>query len=174
MRSIVKPIALSIGILILLVAITGARFSRGYWGASEMHAGNLTVDGTAAVTGAATLDGATALNEATTFAKELNLTGSAVSLTSPTVTMSAANRNLIVLNSDANQTGHVVTGGTLNQVLLIRMGAGSNTARFDDDGTSMALGGNLTLTEGQGDVLGLLCTSADGDEWSCILDRSGN
>lgn len=92
-------------------------------------------------------------------------TASSVDLTSPTVTFSATNKFRVVLSSDENQTGIYPTGGAINQVLVIESyGTGSNTMRFDD-GTSMTLGGNITLTEAQGDVLTLLCTSSDGDEW---------
>ena len=72
--------------------------------------------------------------------------------------------DLIVLTSDANVTGVTLTGGALNQVVTIITGDGSNTIRFDD-GADMVVGSNMTLTEGQGDVLTLMCTSADGDEW---------
>lgn len=89
----------------------------------------------------------------------------AESLTSPTVTFAVvSNEYRAVLNSDANQTGIYPTGGYLGQLIVIESGAGSNTMRFDD-GTSMTLGGNITLTEGQGDILALRCMSADGDEW---------
>jgi len=92
-------------------------------------------------------------------------TATAVSVTSPTVTFDASEKFRITLASDANQTGFYPTGGELNQVLLIESyGTGSNTMRFDD-GTSMTIGANATLTESQGDVLCLICTSADGDEW---------
>jgi hypothetical protein len=90
-----------------------------------------------------------------------------VTLTSPTVTFSAVNKHFIDLTADANLTGIYPTGGTLRQVLFIHSGTGSNTMRLDD-GTSMTIGGNITLTEGQGDWLMLRCTSADGDEWERI------
>lgn len=97
----------------------------------------------------------------------LVLTNSDVSLTSPTVTFSAANKSKMTLNSNANQTGIYPTGGALGQIVTIISGAGSNTMRFDD-ATSMSLGANITLTEGQNDILTLICTSADGDEWAAV------
>lgn len=104
---------------------------------------------------------------------ELGYRAEAVSLTSPTTTFSVEDGYLFVLNSDANQTGIRPTGGELYQEIKILAGAGTNTMRFDD-GTSMTTGANKTLTEGQGDTLGLLCVSADGDEWTLISDGSGN
>lgn len=83
-----------------------------------------------------------------------------VSLTSPTVTFAAANKNIITLTSDANQTGIHPTGGTTGQIIYIVSGTGSNTMRFDDDATSMCIGGNITLTEAQNDVLALRCVTA--------------
>ena len=94
-------------------------------------------------------------------------TATAASLTSPTVAFSVTGAYRVKLNSDGNQTGHYPTGGALNQVIQIESGTGSNTMRFDD-GTSMAIGANITLTEGQYDVLTLLCISADGDDWVAI------
>ena len=118
--------------------------------------GNITQPGTQAITGA------------------LTMPATDVELTSPVTTFSAAGLSSVRLSSDANFTGALITGGVPGQVLFILSAAGENTIRFDDSGTSMALGGNLTLTEGHGDVLGLVCTSPDGDEWSRIFDGTGN
>ena len=91
---------------------------------------------------------------------------SAVSLTSPAVTFSVADKYpIIVLTADANLTAVRPTGGELYQEIIIMSGAGSNTIRFDD-GANTALGANFTVTEGQGDVLKLLCTNASGNVWS--------
>lgn len=84
----------------------------------------------------------------------------AVSLTSPTVTFDATNKRFISLTSDANLTGIHPVNGTTGQVISIVSGAGSNTMRFDDDATSMTIGGNVTLTEAQNDVLALVCIAA--------------
>lgn len=89
----------------------------------------------------------------------LTLAPTAVALTSPTVTFSAADVSYISLTSDANLTGIRPINGTLNQVLMIISGAGSNTLQFDD-ATSAVLGGNIVLTEAQLDVLSLICTNA--------------
>ena len=99
------------------------------------------------------------------------LTLSSVSLTSPTVIWSAANKGLVTLNSDSNQTGIYPTGGALYQVVTIVSGAGSNTMQFDD-GTSMTIGANVTLTEAQNDALTLMCVSSDGDEWTALSAHS--
>ena len=86
----------------------------------------------------------------------------AVGITSPTVTFSAGGKDRIDLTTDASQTGIYPTGGTLGQEIIVYGTSDSNTLRFDD-GTSMTIGGNITL--GIGDTLGLRCVSADGDEW---------
>lgn len=108
----------------------------------------------------------------TNFDGNLTFTTSAVSLTSPTATISAVGKTVIVLNSDANQTGHTLTGGLAGQIVTIVAGSGSNTMQFDDNGETLALGANKTLTEGQGDTLTLLCVN--GTNWSMIGDGSGN
>ena len=99
-----------------------------------------------------------------TIADRMILTATAIEITSGATTMSVAEATLVTLSSPINMTGFIPSGGALGQVLILKAGAGGNTIRLDD-GTSMTLGGNITLTEGQGDVIGLLCTSADGDEW---------
>jgi hypothetical protein len=130
--------------------------------------GTFTASGaTASISAALTTTGTVALNGVTTLGDTVLRTIDSISLTSPTVTFTAANANLVVLTSDADQTGIYPTTGTLYQELRILAGSGSNTMRFDD-GTSLTLGGNITLTEGEGDMLTLLCTSADGDEWTAV------
>lgn len=84
------------------------------------------------------------------------LVSSSVSLTSPSVEIDASGKRLIVLTSDANQTGAWLSGGVVGQVVTVVTGSGSNTVRFDD-GTSVVAGGNITVTEGQRDVIELLC-----------------
>jgi len=88
-----------------------------------------------------------------------------VEITSPSTTFAVMpTDDLIVLTSDANVTGVTVTGGALNQVVTLITGSGSNTITFND-GANMVLGSNVTMKEGDGDVLTLMCTSADGDKW---------
>lgn len=138
-----------------------------YIGCEDLVASDdVTVGDDLTVTDDATLSG-------DTNAVRLVPTWTDVSLSSPTKTWTAASSSWFVLNSDANQTGHYPTGGSLGQVIWIRSGTGSNTMRFDD-GTSLTLGANKTLTEGQGDTLGLVCVSSDGDEWALLSDGSGN
>ena len=91
----------------------------------------------------------------------------AVALTSPTVTFSVLNMREVSLTSDANQTGLLVTGGVINQVVTIISGAGSNTMQFDD-ATSMVIGANITLTEAQQDALTLQCIDAGGTAWRAL------
>jgi hypothetical protein len=136
----------------------------------------VTVSKAFTASGTNTLSGATTLSGAVTSTSTFQNTGNsqpigtialAASLTSPTVTFNAGNASVATLNSDANATGIYPTNGKVWQTVLIKSGAGSNTMRFDD-GTSMTLGGNITLTEGQNDILTLVCTSADGDEWAAV------
>jgi len=93
----------------------------------------------------------------------------ACAITSPSTTfdISEVYTYEIVLTSDGNLTGVYPIGGTLGRRIEIRSGAGSNTMRFDD-GTSMTIGANVTLTEAQNDVLCLKCVDADGDEWMSV------
>ena len=105
-------------------------------------------------------------------ATEVILVKTAVSLTSPTVTIAIGGAVWIELNSDANQTGATFTGGTVGQHFYVAAGSGSNTVRFDDDGVNMALGANKTLTEGTGGVLEFLCVASD--DYSLVSDQTGN
>lgn len=86
-----------------------------------------------------------------------------IALTSPTVTFSAENAHAITLTSNADLTGVYPIDGEVGQELLIMTGAGANTIRLDD-GSKTNVGSNLTLTEGQGDVVKLLCITAP-DVW---------
>lgn len=122
--------------------------------------------------GAVANSGTLAQSGAVTLTGDLTASGvvevhtpTAVALTSPTTTFSVAADSWFTLTSDANLTGVYPTGGTLNQVIYVCAGAGSNTIQFDD-GTSMSIGANYVVTEAQNDVLGLRCLSADGDEWA--------
>ncbi|HUT62108.1 MAG TPA: hypothetical protein VNA25_30080 [Phycisphaerae bacterium] len=129
---------------------------------------NTTVGGTLAVTGAAGLNGgltvvgATLLEDFVSTAATLNetvFTAGTVSLTSPTATFSVNGLSNITLNSDANMTALLPIGAVEGQMITLVAGAGSNTMQFDDS-TSVTCGGNIVLTEGQGDVMVLLCTTA--------------
>lgn len=94
------------------------------------------------------------------------LTSANVSVTTPTVAFAVptAGANYLTLNTDTNQTGCYLTGTAIAEgaVIILRPGSGSNTMRFDDNGTTLALGANITLTEGQDDSLALLCTAVQG------------
>ncbi len=84
-----------------------------------------------------------------------------VDLTSPTVTFSAAGKYMVSLKSNAALTGVHPLGGTTGQVIIMTSDRGTvSSARFDDDATSMAVGANFTLTNGQYDVLALRCVAA--------------
>lgn len=127
--------------------------------------GDLAVTGAADVTGAATIGGAATITGVTTVGSVV-YTSSTVSLTSPTVVIDASLlTDNVIINADANLTGIYLTSGTLNQEVTFRSGAGSNTMQYDD-GTSMSLGANITLTEGQNDFLTLVCIDSDGDGWA--------
>jgi hypothetical protein len=137
------------------------------------------VEGTFEVDGTARFDGAIDANSTSNFAGAMTLgapgityTAAAVSLTSPSVAVDLASKSVITLNSDANQTGITLSNGVVGNFYTFIMGAGSNTVRFDDDGLNMALGGNITLTEGEADILVLYCYATD--DYACYSDRSGN
>lgn len=121
---------------------------------------NIVVNSTlTAPTVTATTVNATNVNVATAFTNngiEI-MPPTAVSLTSPTVTTTAAGARLLVITTDETQTGFIINGGTLNQVLTIRGTNDSSTVRFDD-GTSYTLAGNAEL--GLNDYIVLQCTAA--------------
>lgn len=99
-----------------------------------------------------------------------------IALTSPTATFSVNSLigDDVSLSADANLTGAYPTDGYVGQIVRIHAatGAGTNTIRFDDNGSTFSLGGNITLTEGNNDVLTLECRIAKGTNsrsvWDCI------
>jgi hypothetical protein len=102
----------------------------------------------------------------TTLTNELISPFTAEAMTTPTLTIDATNKYFVTLTTDINMTGVTLTNGTVGQQITFVSGAGSNTIRFDDDGINMALGANITLTEGQSDCLTLVNT-ATGD-WAAV------
>lgn len=80
-----------------------------------------------------------------------------VSLTSPSVTTTAAGATVLSVTTDVTQTGLIINGGTTGQVLIVRGTSDSNTIRLDD-GTSYTLAGNAVL--GLGDSVTLWCVDA--------------
>lgn len=95
----------------------------------------------------------------------INHTAVNLAVTSPTVSFDINSRNYVTINSNVNQTGLYPTGTSVavGDVVIIKSGtSGSSTMRFDDNGTTLALGGNITLTAGQDDILCLICTTAQG------------
>lgn len=133
----------------------GGRLTGFSYGKSSRVGANLLVDGIL-----------TAEDFAQTATGNFMLTSANVSVTTPTVAFAVptAGANYLVLNTDTNQTGCYLTGTGVAAGTIIRLtaGAGSNTIRFDDNGTTLALGGNITLTEGQDDFLTLICTTVQG------------
>lgn len=103
---------------------------------------------------------ATAATTITTVATSFTNNGiyimplTAVSITSPTVTTTAAGAVGISVTADQAMTGLIINGGTTGQVLLVRGTSDSNTVRLDD-GTSYTLTGNAQL--GLGDSIWLRC-----------------
>lgn len=98
-------------------------------------------------------------------ASTINHTAVDLGLTSPTVSFDINSRNYVTLISNVNQTGLYPTGTSVavGDVVIIKSGSsGSSTMRFDDNATTLALGGNITLTAGQDDVLCLICTAVQG------------
>lgn len=84
-----------------------------------------------------------------------------------TINVSSAS-SIIVLNSNANITGVTLVGGVENQIVELVTGTGANTIRLDDNGASLALGANITLTEGQYDVLTVRCYDEDNQFWRAV------
>lgn len=78
----------------------------------------------------------------------------AISVTSPTVTITAAGARLISITTDETQTGLIINGGTVGQVLSVRGTNDSSTMRVDD-GTSYTINSNAVL--GLGDWITLRC-----------------
>lgn len=104
-----------------------------------------------------------------TTTSALILTPANVTLTSPTLTVVVPpGAGAISVTTDASMTGARLVGGTKGQLLFVTAGAGSNTIRWDDAGTTMALGANLTMTEGHHDWALFICTNAAGDNWAKI------
>ena len=103
----------------------------------------------------------------------LRFTRTDVSLVSPAVSIATGGASYVNIQTDANQTSPTLTGGVIGQIVILKAGSGSNTLIFDDGETSMTLAGNFTMTEGQGDILTLMCVHADGDEWT-EMSRSDN
>ena len=192
-KCLIGALALGVGVFAFVTRDAAARS----WTEFRMSIANLVVGDLTATTGGTILpatddnvdigsaslqfkdlyiDGVANLDNAS--ATMLTMPSSSVSLTSPSTAITVAGSSNVIVNSDANQTGHVPTGGILNQVVTIRTGAGSNTLRFDDNGTTLALGGNITLTETQDDALILLCVEVNAvsgnQRWICLSDRSGN
>lgn len=98
---------------------------------------------------------------------EVILTQTAVEITSPSLVAAVGGAGYVILTSDESITGASLSGGAINQVVILRTGAGSETIRFDDSG-GMHLGANVTVTEGQNDVLAFVCINADGLQWAAM------
>jgi hypothetical protein len=148
----------------VLLVFCGAYYERSDWNAVNLRGYNLTAEGPATFSGATTMSGTTTLSGATTISGSATLTDTlitpfdAVALTTPTTSFAAANKHFITLTADVNMTGVTITGGTVGQTITIVTGAGSNTIRFDDNASTLSLGANITVTEGQQDSLSLVCT----------------
>ena len=84
-----------------------------------------------------------------------------VAVTTAAPTFSALNKTYVYLSSNGNTTGVRPIYGTPGQVLIIRAAYnGTATLRFDDNASSMSLGANVTLTEGNNSCMTLVCTTA--------------
>jgi hypothetical protein len=149
-----KLIALAVIGLILICAIAAAQIAnsnyRAQGGLNWVIGGTLTRSGTG---------------------YDLVSSRATVAMANPVFTFSVANKGFITLTTDTNCTGVCPTGGIVGQRIQIVSGAGANTMRVDDSASSMTIGGNITLTEGQSDVLVLECTDVDGDEWTCVFNH---
>jgi predicted acyltransferase (DUF342 family) len=125
--------------------------------------GNVDIDGTLGAAGAVTLSGAVSATNGT-FSSNLSYGGSelsasdSVSLTSPTTTVDVSGKRVVIVTSDAAQTGITFTNATAGQTFTILGTSDSNTIRVDDNGTTMALGANITL--GADDALTMYAKTA--------------
>jgi cytoskeletal protein CcmA (bactofilin family) len=166
--------------LVFFSVVQGATYWR-IFGSNSKFTKDVEVVGTADFDAAVNMDSTLGVTGNLTRKGQV-LTDTAVTLTSPATSFSAASKGLITLHtaSTYTPTGITITGGALGQVIYIRpavsgTGVGTDAMRFDDSGTTTALGANITLTEGQTKQgLCLICTSAAGDNWSlCAIPYSG-
>lgn len=125
---------------------------------------SLAITGTLSVTGASTLTGNV------TMGGSLVQPYTAVSVTSPTKTVSIAGRRFIVVTTNVAQTGALLSAGTQGQTVTIIGTSDTNTMTFTD-GTSYTMAGNMAL--GAGDTLTFVCNNAHGNAYT-ELGRSNN
>lgn len=132
-------------------------------------ADDLNVTGDANITGDLSATGTLTANGSIQINDLLLLDSDAVTLTSPTKSFSAATYDgpVVVVTTSVSQTGCTVTGGTLGQIVILVGTSDSATTRWDDNGSTLALGGNITL--GVDDVLALQCTNAAGTNWQRLF-----
>lgn len=127
--------------------------------------GDMKVDGNLFTSGSLVVQGGVSVTTSTGSANAGFIAVAAnVALTTAsaaTAQFSATGQYYISLSTNANVTGVRPTNGTTGQQLIIRSanGQGTNTMRFDDNASTVSLGGNITLTEGNNDVLALVCTT---------------
>lgn len=154
---------------------TLATFGAGATFTTLTTSGVATFGGQTTVNALAQFNGLTNFQSAATFNSTLNIDHSVIhtmdteEITSPTLTIDVSGLSFVILNSDENITGVTLVNGVVGQIVLFITGSGSNTIRFDDDGINMALGANITLTEGQSDSLTLV-NNATGD-WAAVAAK---
>ncbi len=182
MRNRTKTLLAGLLLGIMLIVGMGARDNFNYGNllsAPEIVTTTLTVDGASALTtvNITTANIATAATTVMTVATSLTNNGieimpsTAASLTSPSVTISAAGARLITITTDETQTGLIMTTGTLGQVVTLRGTDDSATIRVDD-GTSFTINENAVL--GLNDYITLQCINANGNAWAECYARSLN
>jgi hypothetical protein len=155
-RTLVQMIAFAILMLATLGGVAFGFYQSIYW---RIEQSNTKFNQKIAVLETAYLSDVETSSTLTTRAARV-MTAHDIEITSPALTFNVNGKQFINLSSDQNITGVHPLGGVVNQVIYVAAGrSGSNTMRFDD-GTSTALGANMTLTEGQDDVLGLICRVA--------------
>lgn len=105
---------------------------------------------------------ATSFSGSVTIGRQLYNTTSTFEITSPSRVLNLSGLNShVTLTSDENITGASISGGSAGCIYIIKTGAGSNTVRFDDNGTTLGLGGNITVTEGEDDIIGIIVTGTN-------------
>jgi len=154
-------LVLGMALMIAALGVLGATYNRQYFAAAHLRGGEITSDSDLTVADDASVGGQATLGG-------LQFNASSATVASDTFAVSD-DYSLYVLTGTSSQTGVIPTGGSLYQVYWFLAGddGTDNTFQFDD-GTSMSIGSNYTCTEAQNDLKGLMCISADGDEWAAL------
>ena len=183
MQKHILPLAICAGLVLLVVSVcvlypTDSQAANPDWlgtvpneyVAATTIGGNTANIGTANISTLA-INSSSALAGTTQISGILQIPTVDVTITSPTKTVvvsGTANPIAINLTTSVSQTGCLLSGGIKGQIVLIRGTSDSATTRWDDNATTMALGGNLTL--GVTDWLALRCSSSSPQKWERLFN----